>query len=144
MELIEQIKKDFGQFSFVLSDDNRWSPEENTIYYTEDSFPELLHELGHANLGHKSFIQDVELLHMERDAWEWARENGKKYKVKVSDEQIEECLDMYRDWLHYRSKCPDCEQNGAQDHSDGHYYCLNCNTTWSANDARKTSLRRFK
>ncbi|MDR1196853.1 MAG: hypothetical protein LBL08_01075 [Candidatus Nomurabacteria bacterium] len=144
MKLIERLQADFGQFLFILGDENRWSPEEKTIFYVEDDVASLLHELGHALLEHKKFVQDVELLHIERDAWEKAREIGVKYGLKIDDEQVEKAMDGYRDWLHFRSICPVCDQNGVQEHSSGRYRCLNCDTVWNANDARKTALRRYK
>ena len=144
MNLINQLRADFGQFSFVEDKDCRWSPEENTIFYTEGDKIGVLHELGHAICGHKSFVQDVELLHIERDAWEKARLVGAKYGVKIGDKRIESSLDGYRDWLHERSKCPRCDQNGVQSRPDGLYGCLNCDMVWFVNDARKCGLRRYK
>ena len=144
MKLIDRLKTDFGQFLFVVSDDNRWSPDENTIFYRDDSPVELLHEIGHALCGHKNFVQDVELLHMERDAWEKARQIAPKYGVDITDKQIESAMDEYRLWLHQRSLCPNCSQNAPQSRSDGRYRCINCDIVWNANDARRSSLRRHK
>ena len=144
MKLIEQLQADFGQFSFVADEECRWSPEENTIFYTDGEEIDLFHELGHALCQHKSFVQDIELLHIERDAWEKAREIAAKYGVKITDEQIENALDGYRDWLHQRSSCPNCDQTGLQRRSDGRYECFNCGTVWTANDARKCGLKRVR
>ncbi|MDR2524131.1 MAG: hypothetical protein LBC95_01125 [Candidatus Nomurabacteria bacterium] len=143
MKLIERLRADFGRFSFAPNDICRWLPEENTIYFAEDE-AQLLHELGHALCGHRGFVQDVELLRIERDAWEKAREIGAKYGIEISDEQIENALDGYRDWLHERSKCPKCGQNGVQGRIGGRYRCLNCDAAWDANDARQCALRRYK
>ena len=143
MSLVETLRRDFPAVLFVATDGiPRWLPEEKTIYYTDGDDANLLHELGHALLGHKSFTQDVELLHSERDAWEKAREIGERYGVKISEKRIEDAMDKYRDWLHERSLCPDCGQTGLQRRSDSQYECFNCLTVWKANDARICALRR--
>ena len=144
MILIDRLRVDFGQFLFVQDKVCRWSPEKNTIFYSDNDEIRLLHELGHATCGHKDFVQDIELLHIERDAWEKAREIGVKYGLKISDNQIEEAMDEYRDWLHQRSLCPNCTQTGLQKRSGGQYECLNCNAEWTANDARTCGLKRRK
>jgi len=144
MKLINQLRVDFGQFLFVQDKVCRWAPEENTVYYTAKDNINLLHELGHAICGHKDFVQDIELLHIERDAWEKAREIGQKYGVKISENQIECAMDEYRDWLHQRSLCPNCAQTGLQNRSDGRYECFNCQVIWKANDARTCGLKRRK
>jgi ribosomal protein L37AE/L43A len=143
MSLISQLQADFEQFLFVESDENHWSPDENTVFYAKNDKINLLHELGHALCGHKKFVQDVELLHIERDAWEKAVGLGQKYGVKISTEQIETALDGYRNWLHDRSICPNCSQNGVQQRSDRRYRCLNCDTIWTANDGRNARTHRY-
>ena len=44
----------------------------NTIFYadTADS-ASLLHEVAHSSLNHAEYARDIELLQMERDAWEF-------------------------------------------------------------------------
>ena len=144
MELIARLKADFGQFSFEEADENLWLPEKNKILYIKNDPVGVLHELGHALGGHKDFTQDIELLHAERDAWDKALELSKKYGVKINSERVETAMDWYRDWLHARSACPECSQNGIQQRANGYYKCLNCETTWQANDARQTGLKRYK
>jgi len=140
--LAKKLCEDFPQFSYKAADICRWSPDEQTIYYIEDNDCQLLHELGHALLGHKDFIQDVEILHIERDAWEKALEIAPNYNVEITDEQIESAMDEYRDWLHARSLCPKCDQTGLQSRQTGQYKCLNCGKAWVANDARQCGLKR--
>jgi hypothetical protein len=139
--LVTQLVHDFPELKFEKSDTAHWSPTEQIIYYSDNS-ADLLHELGHALLDHKNFVQDIELLHIERDAWEKARELAPKYGVKINDDAIENALDSYRDWLHARSLCPNCRQTGLQNRETLDYYCVNCNARWHANDARICGLKR--
>jgi hypothetical protein len=143
MKLVDQLKKDFSQFLFVPDEICHWSPSENTIFYLENDSIKMLHELGHAICGHNNFVQDIELIHAERDAWGKACEIATKYDIKISKEAIEKAMDSYRDWLHHRGTCPECGQTGIQRRSDRHYQCLNCNTVWNVNDGRNTRLHRY-
>lgn len=140
-QLIKKICADFPEFTFEKSDHNFWLPEEKKIFYTGD-IARLLHEIGHGLLNHKKFVQDIELLHIERDAWEKAREIAPMYDFKISDNVIEDAMDDYRDWLHMRSICPKCRQTGIQSREKLHYYCINCDTRWKSNDARNCGLKR--
>jgi ribosomal protein L37AE/L43A len=139
--LIDRLRADFPEFQFTESARARWSPDQATVYFGEEAAT-LLHELGHATLGHHDFNQDIELLKMERDAWTRAQELAAKYSVQISDSEIENVLDAYRDWLHARSLCPNCTQTGVQRAADLSYYCVNCGTNWVANDARSCGLKR--
>lgn len=139
--LVETLIADFPQFAFAPDKVCRWSPETQTIFFTDDDAG-LLHELGHALLDHNDFAQDIELLHIERDAWNKACEIAAKYDVAIDDEQIEDALDTYREWLHARSKCPNCQQTGVQSVKTGVYSCVNCLAKWTTNDARICGLRR--
>ena len=143
MKLVEVIQKDFPKFSFITGDENLWFPEENKIFYVPNDKVGLLHELSHAVCGHKDFIQDIELIHAERDAWDKAKELGQRYGVKISEKRIEAAMEWYRDWLHNRSTCPECRQNGIQRRKDQHYECLNCGSVWSANDGRNARMHRY-
>ena len=143
MKLIEALQKDFPKFTFSIGDENLWLPNEKKIIYVAKDNVGLLHELGHAICGHKDFVQDVELIHAERDAWNEALELGQKYGVKISEKRIEESMEWYRDWLHNRSICPDCNQNGIQRRKDRYYECLNCGITWNTNDGRNARVHRY-
>jgi len=140
-QLIARLTADFPEFKFEKSHIDHWSPTAKTISYT-GHVAKLLHELGHALLGHADFVQDIELIHLERDAWEKARELAPKYGVKITDHVVETALDDYRDWLHARSLCPQCGQTGLQSRADLTYSCLNCGARWTANDARTCGLKR--
>lgn len=142
--LINQLKKDYPQFHFKESSRFLWSPSEKTVYYTgstkQNSF--LLHELSHGLLDHVEYTRDVELIAMERAAWDKAIEIGRDYDVIVSDDTIESTLDSYRDWLHARSTCPNCQANGLQV-KQKLYNCLACGHLWRINEARICALRRY-
>lgn len=102
----------------------------------------LLHEFGHALLGHTNYRQDVELLQMERAAWDEAIKLSREYHIDIEEDLVEDALDSYRDWLHMRSLCPHCQSTGIQV-SPGHYECLACHHTWRVNEARTCALRRY-
>jgi hypothetical protein len=80
---------------------------------------------------------------MERAAWEKAGELAPTYEVTIQPDLVEQQLDTYRDWLHDRSVCPNCEANGVQTDVN-HYRCLTCDDTWRVNDARRCALRRYR
>lgn len=139
--LKSKLAKDFPDINFEKSNRACWSPTNRTVYY-DDSIDNLIHELGHAMLGHNTFSQDIELIHIERDAWEQAQIISKIYKVNIHEDTVENAIDNYREWIHRRSLCPNCRQTGIQSQKDLNYYCINCNTHWKANDARSCGLKR--
>lgn len=146
--LVKRLGADFAQLRFVADDDFRWSPDEQTVYFpaqmTADDIPSLLHETAHGLLGHQAFIHDVDLLKMEREAWDYARRHlAAPYAVVIDSDMVEDALDTYRTWLHDRSLCPECGQNGVQQ-KHGAYQCLACQMTWRPNDARRCALRRYR
>lgn len=140
-ELAKILADDFPAFSFCKSNRAYWSASEQIIYYCNNEL-ELLHELGHAILGHSGYNQDIELLKIEEEAWLKAREIAPEYGLSIDNEYINYALDSYRDWMFKRSQCPQCGQTGIQNNDSRNYHCLNCNTVWHTNDARSRSLRR--
>ena len=102
----------------------------------------LLHEFGHALLKHKEYAQDIELLKMERAAWDKAVELADRFNVKIEEDLIESALDTYRDWLHSRTTCPACSATGIEINKQ-QYECVACHTAWHVNEARDCSLRRY-
>ena len=102
---------------------------------------QLLHEYGHALLGHTGYSRDIKLLAMERAAWDRACDLGQQWNITITDDHIESALDTYRDWLHARSRCPRCGATGIQ-RATGVYHCLACYTQWHANAATTRHLRR--
>lgn len=146
--LLARIKAAFPALNFRVGDDFRWSPIDQTVYVgplsSKRSLITLLHEIGHAQAGHNGYTKDIELLALEREAWTIARDDiAPNFDVTITDDLIEEALDSYRDWLHARSKCPECAQNGIQQALDT-YTCLLCTTAWRVNDARKCGLKRYR
>ena len=140
--LVARLQNDYPIFRFIPSDKARWSPAEQKIYYTNDSI-QTLHELGHAVLGHSEYRQDIELLQIERAAWNKAKELALTYGINIDDDTIERALDTYRDWLHQRSKCPNCGQTGLQNIDTLDYRCPNCQHTWRATGGKSTRLKRL-
>lgn len=118
-----------------------WSPRNQTITYRRTNHPTeldewaLLHEAGHAQLGHKTYNSDLELLLLEVAAWEKAVETASGLGVVIDAEHIQDCLDTYRDWLHQRSSCPVC-LNTCLQVSSTTYRCHNCTTEWQVSTSR--------
>lgn len=144
--LLANIQLDHPDLTFHESDCFRWSPDTKTLHFdsqSPDLLPYVLHELGHALLGHSSYTQDIDLIKIERSAWDYAKTHlANRYTVAISEELIQENLDTYREWLHTRSRCPSCTMTGLQT-AKGHYTCLACGTRWKSNEARSCALRRY-
>ena len=143
--LISNLQAQYPILHFVAGDDFRWSPAEATIFYNPDvtsGQPQLLHEVGHALLGHTSYQRDVELLALETDAWEKAEALAIPLAVTIDEDLKQDHLDTYRDWLHARSTCPACAANGYQD-SATTYRCPACQHRWRVNEARLCGLKRY-
>lgn len=143
--LLARLRKDFPHISFSEAEQFRWSPSTQTVFYTstDNELATLLHETAHATLQHTGYSHDIDLIHLEREAWNKTVELGKHFGVEIDEEAVEEALDTYRDWLHARSLCPKCQQNGVQS-SENTYTCVICGQEWSVNDARSCGLKRRK
>lgn len=145
MPLLKQLGKDFPDISFISGERFSWVPHKRTIVFgnltNEDSNWSLLHELGHATLGHKGYRLDIELLQLEVEAWERAVILSADYKVTIPWQHIEQCIDSYRDWLHARSTCPECRTVSFQPRPL-QYTCHNCNTTWRVSKSRLCRIHR--
>lgn len=146
ISLLNQLKTDHPLFLFLDSGKFLWSAREQTIHIDlRDDLCDVftLHELSHALLNHQGYRTDIDLLKLERDAWEHAKKTlGAEYGVSINDNFIQDNLDTYRDWLHARSKCPDCDSTGIQTKSL-YYRCLSCSHQWRVNEARVCALRRY-
>jgi hypothetical protein len=142
--LVVKLHSDFPDIHFAAGDDFRWSPHEHTIFYRDTAdTASLIHELAHAILGHSTYTKDIDLLKMERDAWDYAATTlAKRYKLTIDENTVQDALDTYRNWLHTRSTCPDCQATGLQT-AAYLYSCLACKATWRVNEARSCALRRY-
>ena len=125
-KLIDSLQRDFPEFKFVSGQKFAFRPPKTIVLGPEEPRSELLalHEVGHAVLEHRDFKTDVERLKMECMAWEKARELADVYGVLFDKEFTEGELDTYRDWLHKKSRCPNCGLTRFQD-TDG-YHCPRC------------------
>lgn len=142
--LLKQLASDFPTLHFVPGDEYRWSSSEKTVYFDQhgpENAPLLLHEAAHGILGHEAYTRDIELIRLEREAWTKAEELGQKYNSVISEDTREDALDSYREWLHARSLCPSCTQNGIQVAPD-RYACILCHGEWQVNEAKQCGLRR--
>jgi hypothetical protein len=133
--ILPKIKQDYPEINFQQGDSFFWTPKDKKITYAthqdiaEHGVWSLLHEVSHAQLEHKTYENDFELLKIESSAWQTAKKIGKKYGVNIDLEHIQDCLDTYRDWLHHRASCPNCDVVTIQ-RDDGMYQCFNCRTAW--------------
>lgn len=110
-EFLGRVKGAYPQFCFKAGRKFMFRPR-RTIIYEEIAGEEfkllLLHELGHATLGHFSFKTAVERLAKERDAWEKTRELAEGFGVEFDEEMAQGNLDTYREFLHQKTLCPEC------------------------------------
>lgn len=140
--LLKKLKATYPQLTFQSGDTFAWQPQSSTITFAaEGDSSLLLHELGHALLGHSSYRRDIELLSMERQAWSKAQEIANQLEITIDSETHQDHLETYRIWLHERSLCPNCGLNGLQD-SETTYRCLSCRSRWQVNEARTCQLKR--
>ncbi len=131
-EFLERLKADFPDFKFVSGRKFTFRPPRTIVVEPFGELGEenawkllLLHELGHAVLGHRDFKMHIERLKMEMAAWEKARELAAKYGVEFSNELAEAELDTYRDWVHQKSRCPRCGLTRYQT-PEGAFHCPRC------------------
>ena len=145
--LIDKISEHYPAFTFEQGVQFEWRPDSSTIVFDPDDplfETRLLHELGHATLGHSGYDRDIDLIAMERDAWQTARmELGPQFARSIDGDVIHHDMDTYRDWLHARSTCPHCSSTGIQIKKD-EYKCVTCRKSWRVNEAKHCQLRRYK
>lgn len=139
--LIDTLEQDYSFLAFIPGDVFCWSPKQQQIGYIKDALSlasgnwRLLHEVGHATLGHDNYQSDLELLQLETAAWEEARRLANVYGHQIDEEHIQDCLDSYRDWLHQRSTCPKCGNRSLQQDPET-YQCFNCLQIWKVSSSR--------
>jgi hypothetical protein len=140
--LLAQLRIQFPSLQFEPGKQFCWSPEQTTIFYRQAATGDtaiwsLLHETGHALLGHQTYQADFELLQIEIAAWERAGLLASNFGITIDDNHIQDCLDTYRDWLYQRSICPNCSTKCMQEADFSHYRCFNCHKVW------RVSANRF-
>ena len=125
--LLSKLQNDYPNFVFKSGTKFVFRPPKTILFNLDDpNFAQLiLHELGHATLGHRTFTTDLERLKMECAAWEQARVLAKTYNISLSEDIIEQELDTYRNWLHHKSACKKCGLTRYQTR-DGRYHCPHC------------------
>lgn len=145
--LLNQLEQDYPALTFHAGEQFEWRPADSTVVYndTDPSYEaRLLHEVGHSLLNHARYDRDIDLVAMERDAWQEARVTlGPRYGIEISSEHIDADMDTYREWLHDRSTCPHCQSSGIQT-AKKEYTCVTCRKKWRVNEARTCALRRYK
>jgi len=166
-EVRKVLTSRYPSISLMAGDTFYWSPVDKVVYYKHDNETDegawaLLHESGHALLDHTQYYSDIELVLMEVEAWEKAKEivekinfvRGARYGVRkkpqspnslpltshlspitIDEDHIQDCLDSYRDWLHKRSLCPDCHLSGVQI-TNNTYSCIFCQKKWRVSSKR--------
>ncbi len=146
---ITAIAQAFPAITFAPNEEFYWSSQRQTVYYNEQAVRtqsgifRLFHEIGHALCQHKRYTSGIQLVKLEAEAWEKAREIAKTYNLIVEDALIEGCLDSYRDWLHLRSTCPRC-QTVAIESKMNQYRCFNCFTNWKVPKDQRSRQYRLK
>jgi hypothetical protein len=140
-KLINKIQTEYPSLHFRAAKEFYWSPESSEIFYNagargRQATWSLLHETGHALLGHSSYKADFELVRLEVAAWERAQHLALHLELSIDEDHIQDCLDTYRDWLYKRSICPNCTTKCLQQGDFVHYRCFNCHTTWRVTASR--------
>lgn len=127
MELLHKIKLSYPDLVFKKGRKFAFKPPRSIFIGPEEPQDDLLllHEVGHAILGHSNFTIDVDRLKMESAAWKKARELASDFGVEIDEEMIQNQLDTYRDWLHQKSRCPECGLTRYQT-LDRVYHCPMC------------------
>ena len=144
--MIAELATRYPSIAFKPGKTFMWSPQEKSIMYDpkrvekDSGIWSLLHEIGHAIANHQSFDTDLELIKLELEAWRYARQIGESLDVVIDEGHIQDCLDSYRDWIHARSRCPECSQINPQTES-GRYACFNCQTRWKVSGSQLCSVR---
>ena len=138
--LLAKLQKDYPKIAFAAAATFYWSPKDQVVYYNPNKLDApaqwaLLHELCHGLLQHTNYQTDFELLQLEVAAWAHAKTVARPYKLTISEDHIQDCLDTYRDWLHARSTCPGCTEHGLQ-RNDKAYVCINCDNEWHVSASR--------
>jgi hypothetical protein len=130
--------KNFPDYKFIAGRFFMWSPRNRTITYdpkrlkTNNGRIAVLHEIGHASLGHRHYKYDMQLLKMEMDAWDFVRHTAPGFGIKIDEEHITRCIASYDQWLSKRATCPDCQAFSLQK-DRFNFGCFSCGSKWQVN-----------
>jgi hypothetical protein len=135
------LRGSYRPIKFKSSDRFCWSPETKEIFFDAEAQQpsgiwSLLHETGHAILGHTSYTTDYELIKIEVAAWEKAKALASDMGIEIDEDHVQDCIDTYRDWLYGRSICPTCDTKSLQQAELSEYQCFNCHATWRVTPSR--------
>lgn len=124
---ILQLSSDFPDYHFTTGRKFAFRPPHTIVIGPHEESWQLLllHELGHAMSGHRSFSTHIARLKMEVEAWTKAESLASKYQIPWNETRVQEELDTYRNWLHQKSRCPSCGLTRFQT-TDGQYHCPRC------------------
>lgn len=144
--LVKTLKANHPELTFRTGEFAHWSTSTQTVFYnTSEPHADwiLLHETSHALLRHTEYVRDIDLLKIERQAWNYAiRTLAPRYNITIEPSFIESQLDTYRDWLHAKSTCPSCQSNGIETRKHT-YSCLHCGSIWRTNAGVEVGVRRY-
>ena len=124
-DLVARLARDFPEINFVLGERIKFRPPRTVVVEAGGEPGLLLHEVGHALSGRFGFRTEIERLRIEVEAWERARVLGERYGVDLDEDLVQDELDSYREWLHQKSRCPDCGLTRFQT-PDGVWHCPKC------------------
>lgn len=134
MDIIKYFKAHEG-LKFRQSKKFYWNSKNNVVYYNPQLLMDnigrqsLLHEIGHAVLGHIDYKFDMELLKMEIDAWKIAEKYARTFQVRITKNYLAESLNSYLNWVKSRATCPACSNFGLQN-QEAQYVCASCYFLW--------------
>lgn len=141
------LTKEFPGLSFKAGRMFMWSPSNQVIFFdtrrinSDSGKIALLHEIGHAMLGHTTYKYDIELLNMEMDAWDFVRNIAIKFNLKIDESHIDKCINSYDQWLSKRATCPDCSSFSIQK-NNSNFICLICGSSWKVNNRFDRRVKR--
>ncbi len=141
------LLQNFPELNFVPERFFSWSPQEKTIYFDPRRLRgntgkiALLHEIGHAKLGHTLYKYDMQLLNMELDAWDYVRQEAAQFGLTIDEKHIADCINSYDSWLSKRATCPQCSNFSLQAGRDT-YRCFVCDSRWGVNWRKDRRVKR--
>ena len=142
-----EFLKNFPDINFIPGHYFMYSPSTKSITYdskrlnTHSGKLALIHEVGHARLGHRIYKYDMELIKIEMDAWDFARQLAPQLGMKIDEVHIARCIDSYDAWLTKRATCPDCNNFSLQ-HGRDTYTCFICGAKWKVNERKDRRVKR--